>query len=154
MIVDASAVLAVLLAEDDAARYADAIGSAAECRMSAANWLEAAVRIDMSGDPIASDAFDEFMREARIKVEAVDTEQAWIARRAYRAYGRGTGHPAQLNFGDCFAYALAKTTGEPLLFKGEDFAHTDLVSATGGSARAGESPGAKKRGTSQQRTEG
>ncbi len=154
MIVDASAVLAILLAEDDAARHVDAIGSAAECRMSAANWLEAAVRIDMRGDPIASDAFDEFMREARISVEAVDLEQAWVARRAYRAYGRGTGHPAQLNFGDCFAYALAKTTGEPLLFKGEDFAHTDLVSALDGATRAGEPLGGDQHRTSQGRTEG
>jgi ribonuclease VapC len=132
MIIDSSAVLAILFGEEDAAVYAGAIESAGECRMSAANWLEAAIRIDLRGDPIASNAFDDFMREAGIAVEPVDLEQAQIARSAYRAYGKGTTHPARLNFGDCFAYALAKIVSEPLLFKGEDFAQTDLVPALPG----------------------
>ena len=129
MIVDSSAVLAILFAEEDAEVYAGAIESAEECRMSAVNWLEAAIRIDLSGSPIASNAFDDFMREAGIRVEPVDLEQIQIARGAYRAYGKGTTHPAQLNLGDCFAYALAKLSSEPLLFKGSDFTRTDLTPA-------------------------
>ncbi len=129
MIVDSSAVLAILLGEEDAPTYAKAIESADECRMSAVNWLEAAIRIDLIGDPIASNAFDDFMREAGIVVEPVDHDQVQIARGAYRAYGKGTTHPARLNFGDCFAYALAKLASEPLLFKGTDFSQTDLTSA-------------------------
>jgi ribonuclease VapC len=136
MIVDSSAVLAILMAESDAPFFAKAIESAEECRMSAVNWLEAAVRIDLGGDPIASNAFEDFMRESGIDVEAVDLEQAQIARNAYRAYGKGTAHPARLNLGDCFAYALAKLRAEPLLFKGDDFGKTDLVTRT--SARQGE----------------
>jgi ribonuclease VapC len=132
MIIDSSAVLAILLGEEDAAVYAGAIESADECRMSAVNWLETAIRIDLSGEPIASNAFDDFMREAGIAVEPVDFEQVQIARGAYRAYGKGTTHPARLNFGDCFAYALAKLAAEPLLFKGKDFAQTDLIPAIPG----------------------
>lgn len=126
MIVDSSAVLAVLFAEEDAGGFVGAIAAAERCRMSAANWLESAIRVDLSGDPVASNAFDDFIREAGIVVEAVTEEQARIARQAYRAYGRGTGHPARLSFGDCFAYALAKVTREPLLYKGEDFSRTDI----------------------------
>jgi ribonuclease VapC len=129
MIIDSSAVLAILLGEEDAATYAQAIESADECRMSAVNWLETAIRIDLGGDPIASNAFDDFMREAGIVVEPVDFEQVQIARGANRAYGKGTTHPARLNFGDCFAYALAKLASEPLLFKGSGFAQTDLIPA-------------------------
>jgi ribonuclease VapC len=77
--------------------------------MSAANWLEVAIVIDGSKSPIASRRFDEAVAEARIVIETVTLEQAEIARAAYRDFGRGSGHPAQLNFGDCFAYALAKS---------------------------------------------
>ena len=82
--------------------------------------------IDGSRDPIASRRFDELVREAALVVEPVTEAQARIAREAYRDFGKGSGHPAQLNFGDCFAYALAKVSGEPLLFKGSDFSHTDI----------------------------
>jgi ribonuclease VapC len=129
MILDSSAVLAILFRQDDAPRFAEAIEAAPICRMSAANFLEAAIRVDKGGNAIASDAFDDFIREAGIAIEPVTLEHAYLARRAHRAYGRGTGHPARLNFGDCFAYALAKATGEPLLFKGDDFAQTDIRSA-------------------------
>ena len=129
MIIDSSAVLAILLAEEDAPTYARAIEAAETCRMSAANWLETAMRVDLSGQPIASDAFDDLVRDAGVIVEAVTSAQAQLARRAYRAYGKGTGHPAGLNFGDCFAYALAKETREPLLFKGDDFSRTDIEAA-------------------------
>jgi ribonuclease VapC len=129
VIIDSSAVLAILLAEEDAPTYARAIEAAETCRMSAANWLETAIRVDLSGQPIASDAFDDLVRDAGVIVEAVTSAQAQLARRAYRAYGKGTGHPAGLNFGDCFAYALAKETREPLLFKGDDFSRTDIEAA-------------------------
>ena len=99
--------------------------------MSAANFVETALVIDGSRDPIASRRFDELVKEARIVIEPVTELHARIAREAYRDFGKGSGHPAKLNFGDCFAYALAKTTGEPLLFKGDDFIYTDVISARG-----------------------
>jgi ribonuclease VapC len=99
--------------------------------VSAANFVETALVIDGSRDPIASRRFDDLVKEARIAIEPVTEAQARIAREAYRDFGKGSGHPAKLNFGDCFAYALAKTTGEPLLFKGDDFIHTDIIPARG-----------------------
>jgi ribonuclease VapC len=78
---------------------------------------------------IATRRFDDFITEANIIIEPVTEIQARFARDAYRDFGNGSGHPAKLNFGDCFAYALAKTSGEPLLFKGNHFVHTDIVSA-------------------------
>jgi ribonuclease VapC len=129
MIVDSSAVIAILRAEPDAAAFAQAIAAAAERRMSAVNFVESAALIDASRDPIASRRFDDFMQEAGIAVEAVTKAQARIAREAYRDFGKGSGHPARLNFGDCFAYALAKALREPLLYKGGDFARTDVASA-------------------------
>ena len=132
MIVDSSALLAILRAEPEALRYARAIENTASRRISAANFLETAIVIDGSRDPIASRRFDELIHAAGIAVEPVTPEQARIAREAYRDFGKGSGHPAQLNFGDCFAYALAKATGEPLLFKGDDFRHTDIAAAHDG----------------------
>jgi ribonuclease VapC len=126
MIVDSSALLAILFAEPDRDRYAAAMAAAPSARLSAVNFVEAAVRVDMGHNPIASDAFDDLIREARVTIEPVTAEQAHLARRTYRTYGRGSGSPARLNLGDCFAYALAKVTGEPLLFKGDDFGHTDI----------------------------
>jgi ribonuclease VapC len=84
--------------------------------------------MDGSRDPVVSRRFDEFVATAELVVEPVTERQVAIARLAYRDFGRGSGHPARLNFGDCFAYALATDTGEPLLFKGDDFGHTDLAS--------------------------
>ena len=129
MIVDSSALLAILRAEPEATDCAQAIEAATLRRVSAANFLETAIVIDGSRDPIASRRFDDLLRVGEFLIEPVTEEQARIAREAYRDYGKGTGHPAQLNFGDCFAYALAKVTGEPLLFKGNDFSRTDLVPA-------------------------
>ena len=126
MIVDTSAVVAILRDEPAAAPCARAIAEAAVRRISAANFLEAAVVIDGSRDPVASRRFDDLLREAQLVIEAVTEAQARIAREAYRDFGRGSGHPARLNFGDCFAYALARTTGEPLLCIGDDFGHTDV----------------------------
>ena len=129
MIVDTSALIAVLRDEQDAIAYAKAIAHAATRRISAANYVESAAIIDGSRDPIASRRFDDLLREAGLVIEPVTAAQARIAREAYRDFGRGSGHPAKLNFGDCFAYALAKATNEPLLFKGDDFVHTDITPA-------------------------
>jgi ribonuclease VapC len=127
MIIDTSALIAILRAEPEAPAYARAITDAADRRISAVNFVESAVVIDAGRNPIATRRFDEFIKEANISIEPVTPHQAEIAREAYRDFGKGSGHPARLNFGDCFAYALAKVTGEPLLYKGGDFAHTDIA---------------------------
>jgi ribonuclease VapC len=129
VIIDTSALIAILRNEPEAAAYAAAIEAALHRRMSAASFLEAAIVIDGSRDPVASRRFDDLANEAQLVIEAVTEAQARIAREAYRDFGRGSGHPARLNFGDCFAYALARMTGEPLLFKGDDFSHTDITPA-------------------------
>ena len=129
MIVDTSALIAVLRDERDAVSYARAIASSTVRRVSAVTYVEAAAVIDASRDPIASRRFDELLREARMMIEPVTEAQAQMARQAYRDFGRGSGHPARLNFGDCFSYALAKARNEPLLFKGDDFRHTDVTPA-------------------------
>jgi ribonuclease VapC len=128
VILDTSAIIAVLRAEPEAPHFAQAIISAAGPRVSAVSYVEAAVVIDSVKDAVASRRFDEFFRVSRITVEAVTFRQAEIARQAYRDFGRGR-HKAGLNFGDCFAYALAKEMDQPLLFKGNDFRHTDVESA-------------------------
>jgi ribonuclease VapC len=126
MILDTSAVIAILRSEPEAEEIALAIEQATHRRISAVNYVEAAALIDGSHDPIASRRFDDLLREAEITIEPVSENQALIARAAYRDFGKGSGHPARLNFGDCFAYALAKSRKEPLLFKGDDFNHTDV----------------------------
>jgi ribonuclease VapC len=128
MIVDTSAIVAILRNEPDAESFANAIADARIRRVSAVNYVEAAAVIDGSRDPIASRRFDDFFREASFIVEEVTFGHARIAREAYKDFGKGSGHPAQLNFGDCFSYALAKAIGEPILFKGRDFKYTDLTS--------------------------
>jgi ribonuclease VapC len=130
MIVDTSALLAILRDEPEAQACAEAIEQAETCKISAGSFLEAAIVIDASGDPVASRRLDELLDVASITIEPVTVEQARIAREAYRDFGKGSGHPAQLNFGDCFAYALAKTRSEPLLFIGLDFGRTDVKPAT------------------------
>lgn len=128
MIIDTSAVLAILFAEEDAGRYASAVPSAEVRLMSAANYLEAGIVIDNQIGPAAGRHFDALIARADIGVEAVSREQADIARQAYLDYDRGN-HPARLKFGDCFAYALSKKTGQPHLFKGDDFSKTDILPA-------------------------
>jgi ribonuclease VapC len=118
MIVDSSAIIAILRDEPEAPACAKAIASAKARRVSAVSYVEAAV---------ASRRFDDLCREAQLVIEPVTESQARIAREAYRDFGKGSGHSAALNFGDCFSYALAKATGEPLLFKGDDFTRTDLA---------------------------
>lgn len=127
MIIDSSAIIAILRREPEAESFAQAMAAATHRRISAVNYVESGVVIDASRDPVASRKLDELLREVRITVEPVTEPQARIAREAYRDFGRGSGHPAGLNFGDCFAYALAKETAEPLLFKGENFRSTDVA---------------------------
>ena len=129
MIIDTSAIVAILRAEPGARRLAEVIEAAPVRRISAATCVEIGAVIDAGRDPVASRLVDELLTTAAIVIEPVTADQAHIAREAYRDFGKGSGHPAGLNFGDCFAYALAKVTGEPLLFKGDDFAHTDVASA-------------------------
>lgn len=129
MIVDSSAIIAILRPEPDAAIYSTAIAQAVRRRMSAANYLETAIVVDGNRDPLLSRRLDDALAEAKITIEPVTEEQVRIARAAYRDFGKGSGHPAQLNFGDCFAYALAKDLNQPLLFKGTDFGATDVAIA-------------------------
>ena len=128
MIIDTSAVVAILLAESDAARYERAISTAWPRRMSAVALLETTMVIEGRSGPEAGNDLDLLLQEADIELTPVTREQVEAARRAWRRFGKGN-HPAALNFGDCFAYALASTTGEPLLFKGDDFARTDVEAA-------------------------
>ena len=127
MVIDTSAILAILLAEPDAGKFAEAIEHAEGGSLSAASYLESAIEIDGRGDAVASREFDLFMRRSGVLVAPVTFEQAQIARQAYRDFGKGR-HPAGLNFGDCLSYALAKSLDEPLLFKGKDFSLTDVQS--------------------------
>lgn len=128
MIVDASAILANVLGEPDGELFLDAILASPQVRMSVANWLEATMVIDRRGTPVAISRFEDFMGDAQIELMPVSVSQAGVARGAWRLFGRGS-HPAKLNYGDCFAYALSKESREPLLFKGDDFARTDIESA-------------------------
>ncbi len=130
MVLDTSALIAILRAEPEAEQMASAMAGALKLHLSAANYVEAAAVIDASRDPVASRRFDELLHVLGVVVEPVTPAQARIARAAYRDFGRGSGHPARLNYGDCFAYALAKDLLEPLLFMGDDFGHTDLEAAT------------------------
>ena len=128
MILDTSALLAVLLDEGDADHYERMIGVAETCRMSVANYLEAIMVIEGRLGDAGGREIDNYLEEAGVELVSVTPEQAQAARLAWRRYGKGN-HPAGLNFGDCFAYALAEVSGEPLLFKGEDFALTDVERA-------------------------
>jgi ribonuclease VapC len=128
MIIDASAILAVVLGEPDAERYLDALLDAPRCRLLAPNWLEAAMTIDSRGDLETGRRFDELFAAAHIEITPFTPEHARIARRAFQRFGK-TRHPAKLNFGDCMAYAFAASAREPLLFKGPGFARTDVIPA-------------------------
>jgi ribonuclease VapC len=129
VIIDSSAIVAIMLSEPDAARYLAALAAAKDARMSAATYVETGIVADCSRNAADGRRLDALLREAGVTIEPVTETQAAIARQAYRDFGRGSGHPAALNFGDCFAYALAKDLSRPLLYKGDDFAHTDIRSA-------------------------
>lgn len=128
MIVDTSALMAVLLREDGWTRYARALGEADVVLLSAATFVEAGIVAEGRGGPDLATALDELLTEVGAQVWPVSVRHAQEARDAWRRFGKGN-HPARLNFGDCFAYALAKRTGDDLLFKGDDFAQTDVKSA-------------------------
>lgn len=126
MIIDTSAIVSILNAEPDAAALLWAIRGARPRRLSAASYLEIAIVVDRSPDPVVRAGVDALLARLNIVIEPVTPAQARLARDAHRSFGRQSGHPARLNFGDCLVYALAKETGEPLLFKGLDFSRTDI----------------------------
>ena len=128
MIIDTSAILAILFSEEDMQLYAVAIAKASTRRMSAGNLLEASIVVEGRVESSGVARLDALLERAAIEVVPVTVEQSYAARRAWSRYGRGN-HPARLNYGDCFAYGLAETTGEPLLFKGDDFSQTNIESA-------------------------
>jgi ribonuclease VapC len=128
MILDTSALVAILFREPEAALFAGLIHDADRCLISSGSYLEFSIVMERQTEPDAERQRDIFFRRAGIIIEPFTVEQAHIARQAFHDFGKGR-HPAGLNFGDCFSYALAKFTGEPILFKGEDFKKTDLVSA-------------------------
>jgi ribonuclease VapC len=122
MIIDSSIAVAVCLGEADAENLIMILEDQESIRMSAASVAEAGIVLD-SRRP---GAFDAFLHALDVNIIAVDSKQATLARKAYLRYGKGSGHPAQLNFGDALAYAAAVSSSEPLLFKGDDFVHTDV----------------------------
>lgn len=129
MVVDTSAVIAIFLSEPDMNVLAERIAVDDSPMMSVANILECSMVLrarKLVSDTDAEAWLDAFLAASSIRPMLVSQEQVVLARQAHRLYGKGTGHKAQLNFGDCFAYALAKALDVPLLYKGADFAHTDL----------------------------
>ncbi len=128
MILDTSPLISILAKEPDFERYVDAISRASRCRMSAGNFLELSIVIEGQFGADVLRQCDALIRRIDMVIEPVTVDQAHAARQAFHDFGKGR-HPAGLNFGDCFAYGLAKITGEPLLFKGDNFKNTDIVSA-------------------------
>jgi ribonuclease VapC len=128
MILDTSALVAILYREPEAAAFAQRIHDADICRISVASHVELSMVIESQLGPEGMRQAEAFFRRAGIVIEPVTVEQGELARQAFLDFGKGR-HKAGLNFGDCFAYALAKATGEPLLFKGNDFSQTDIVAA-------------------------
>ena len=127
MIVDTSAIVAILTDEPERDAFLDALLSDGPHQMSTGTALELAIVVDRLGDPVLSRQLDDLVEALWVETVALTDSQVAIARAAYRDFGKGTGHPAGLNFGDCFAYALARQTGQPLLFKGDDFTRTDVA---------------------------
>lgn len=128
MIVDASALLAIVLLEPERDRFLDVLNSRSELSISVVNFVEASIRVDKDPDPRRATGLEEIMKSFGIQIAPVSLEQGRLARDAHKRFGKGS-HPARLNLGDCFAYALAKARGEPLLFKGDDFTKTDIEAA-------------------------
>jgi ribonuclease VapC len=128
MVIDASALVAVLLAEPEAERFLQAIDADPACMMSALSYLEASVVLKGRRGDAGVQSLDALVRAAQIDIVALDEEQVLFARQTYDRFGKGA-HPAGLNLGDCASYALAVSMGEPLLFKGTDFARTDVARA-------------------------
>ncbi len=127
MIIDSSAIVAILRGEPEAGPFLTVIKGQSDMVISAGNYLETGIVIDRDHDPVLSAGLDPLLDQLGIAIAPVTATQAKIARQAYRNFGRGSGHPAKLNFGDCFAYALAMERGEELLYKGDDFVHAGLA---------------------------
>ena len=128
MILDTSAMVAILYREPEAADFARLIHDAEACRISVANYVELSIVVESQLGPEGVRQTEAFFRRAGIVIEPVTLEHGELARQAFLDFGKGR-HKASLNFGDCFSYALAKATGEALLFKGGDFGHTDIKAA-------------------------
>ena len=129
MIVDTSAVMAIILGEPEADRLLRAMGDATVVEMSAATYVECGIVIDRRSPPATRRRFDQLLDALAVQVVALTPEQAVLAREAHRDFGRGSGSPTGLNLGDCCAYALATDRRDALLFKGDDFAATDVAVA-------------------------
>ena len=129
MIVDSSALVAILRREEEAVPFRLAIASSGEAQLSTGSYLETCIVISGGRDNLSNVEIDEVIEMLGVEIIPFSATQARLARDAYALYGKGSGHPAQLNFGDCFAYALAKDANKPLLFKGNDFSKTDITSA-------------------------
>ena len=126
MIIDTSALLAVLFAEPERGTFLDAMTSATTLTISAATYVEVGAWVDGRKEPVLSRDLDDLLTTLSIEIAPLTEDQARIARQAYRDFGRGSGHAARLNYGDCLSYALAKDSHQPLLWKGDDFGHTDV----------------------------
>lgn len=129
MIIDSSVMVAIALKEPERQRFEIAINGAAIRRMSAGTWIELSA-VATRKRIMRAEWLAEILGTHDIIIEPVTLEQAHLGHAAYRQYGIGSGHEAGLNFGDCFSYALSKAMNEPLLFKGDDFTHTDVLRAT------------------------
>lgn len=129
LVVDASAWVAILRKEPDARSLLETVANAVTVHLSAATYVEVGAVVDAARDGVASRRFDELLELFEVVIEPVTPGQARRAREAYRDFGRGSGHPAQLTYGDVFSYALATDLRVPLLFKGADFTHTDVIDA-------------------------
>lgn len=128
MIVDSSALAAIMFREPDAETHKSLL-RAEGALLSAASYVELSMVVDGRSSVLLTNGLDPMLEQLGVEIVPFTADQARIARDAFRRYGRGSGHPARLNFGDCIAYALAIERGEPLLFKGNDFAQTDVVPA-------------------------
>jgi ribonuclease VapC len=126
MVIDSSALIALLLAEPETPRFVAAIAAAPRRLVGAPTYLETAIVMIGRSGPVAQEKLDRLLTELAVDVVPFTRDQAAVAIAAFRQYGKGMGHVAGLNFGDCFTYALAKLTGEPVLFKGSDFSRTDI----------------------------
>ena len=126
MIIDTSVLLAIYFDEPEAKRFSKLIVNDANPKISAGNYLEIYLKIDYGNNDLSRFAFEDSFKGFGIEIAPVTVSQIEIAVRANQVFGRGSGHKAKLNFGDCFAYALAKELDSPLLFKGNDFTHTDI----------------------------
>ncbi|MEL4503418.1 type II toxin-antitoxin system VapC family toxin [Luteococcus sp. H138] len=126
MIIDTSALIAVLRGEPERRHFLELMDRAERLWIGAPTLVELGMVVDGIHDPVVTRALDTLLDQLGVEVLPFDAAQARVAREAFRDFGKGSGHPAQLNFGDCLTYAAAKASGEPLLYKGNDFPHTDL----------------------------